>query len=399
MDLKKAQQLDKKHIFPTYRRLPLLIVRGKGSYLFDSSGNRYLDLTAGWGVSALGHSNPRVVAAISKQAAGLQHVSNLFLTKPMLPAAEKLTKLSGMSKVFFANSGAEANEAAYKLVRKHSNEKYGPGRTDIIAFKQSFHGRTLANVAATGQAVYRKGFAPLPGGFRHATFNDLKSVKKAITKKTCAILVEPVQGEGGVYVAERDFIRGLDELRRKKDIKLIFDEVQCGLCRTGKWFAHQHYGVKPDVLTLAKALGGGLPIGAMLARGEAAKAFAAGNHASTFGANPVACAAACAVLGEMEKRQLAQRAAKLGGATIKKLRALQKKYPAIREVRGRGMMIAVEIDGDSNEAALFFLDRGILVNSIHGNILRILPPLTVAERELARLIKTLEEYLKKVGSR
>lgn len=393
MNLKTAQKLDAESVFQTYRRLPLLIVRAKGNYIYDDTGRKYLDLISGLGVNSLGHSNPKVVAAIRRQTGELMHVSNLYLTEPMLGVAARLKKHSGMDKVFFCNSGAEANEAAYKLARKYSRDKYGAGRYEIISFHRSFHGRTLANIAATGQKVYQKGFEPMPSGFRFAEFNNLASIEKAVGKKTCAILVEPIQGEGGVYPASPAFLKGLDALRKEKDILLIFDEVQCGLGRSGKWFAFQRIGgARPDILTVAKAIGGGLPMGAMLARKPAAAAFAAGNHASTFGANPVAAAAALAVMDELESG-LIDNAAALGAWTLGELNALKKRLPIITGVRGLGLMIAVEIKGDAAKAAAAMLQKGILVNAIHGTTIRILPPFTVTRAELDRFIKTLEEHL------
>ncbi|MEW6202428.1 MAG: aspartate aminotransferase family protein [bacterium] len=393
MKLKDAEELDKKYIFPTYRRTPLLITRGKGNYLFDEKGNKYLDLVSGLAVNALGHCERSTVAAISKQAARLMHVSNLYYTEPMLHLAEKLTKLSGMEKVFFANSGAEANEAAIKLVRKYSREKFGADRYEIICFKNGFHGRTLTTLTATGQQVYRKGFEPLTKGFRHAVYNDLKSVEKVLTKKTCAIMVEPVQGEAGIYVADTDFIKGLDALRRERGLQLIFDEVQCGLGRTGRWFAFQHYGVKPDVLTLAKSLGGGLPLGAMSARGAVTSAFVPGSHASTFGANPVICAAALEFLSVMEKKKLVQKAGELGKYAAKKLNSLKKQNADIKDVRALGLMIAVDIQQNAKEAANFFRENGILVNPIREHTIRILPPLTITKVELDRFVILLDTFL------
>ena len=393
MKLKDATKLDKKYIFPTYRRTPLLITRGEGNYLFDENGRKYLDLVSGLAVNALGHCDPRIIKAISKQASTLMHVSNLYYTEPMLHLAEKLVKLSGMEKVFFANSGAEANEAAIKLVRKFSRQKFGADHYEIICFRNGFHGRTLITLTATGQQVYKKGFSPLMKGFRHAQFNDLASVEKLITKKTCAIMVEPVQGEAGIYVAKKDFIKGLDALRRERGLLLIFDEVQCGLGRTGKWFAFQHYGVKPDVLTLAKSIGGGLPLGTMLARGAVADAFTPGSHATTFGANPVVCAAALEFITVMEQKRLVQKANELGRYVEQKLEHLKKQSGEIKEIRGLGLMIAVEIRKSAKDAAVFFREKGVLVNPIREHTIRILPPLTVTKAELDCFVLLLHAFL------
>ncbi|MEW5947381.1 MAG: aspartate aminotransferase family protein [bacterium] len=395
MKLKEAQALEKKHFFANYARVPLLVERGRGNYLYDENGRKYLDLVTGLAVNSIGHAHPKVVKAVREQCGRLAHVSNFYYTEPMIRLAGRLTRLSGMEKVFFANSGAEANEAAIKLARKHSREKYGAGRHEIICFERSFHGRTIATLSATGTRTYRKGFSPLAAGFRHAAFNDLASVEKNLTKKTCAIMVEPVQGEGGVYAAESEFMKGLDALRLERGVLLVFDEVQCGLGRTGRWFAFEHYGVAPDVLTLAKSLGGGLPLGAMLARGGAGGAFTPGAHASTFGANPVACAAANAFLDVLKEERLVERARRTGAGVMKKLETLGARTPGIAEVRGLGLMIAVELKKRSaKDAAAFFLENGVLVNAIRENIIRILPPFTVEEGELDRFLSLLEDFLK-----
>jgi len=393
LKLKEAIEKDKKYVFQTYRRTPLLLTHGRGAYVYDSDGKRYLDFLTGIAVNALGHGNPRVTGAIARQIKKLSHVSNLYYSEPMLLVAERLTKLAGMSKAFFCNSGAEANEAAIKLVRRYHSEILKDGRSEIICFEHAFHGRTLGTLAATGTEAYKKGFEPLAPGFRHAVFNDLASVEKLITKKTAAIMLEPTQGEAGVYPATAAFMRGLNALRKKHGINLIFDEVQCGLGRTGKWFAFEHYKVKPDVITLAKPIGGGLPLGVMMAQGKVVEGFTAGSHATTFGAGPAACAAALAFIDEVEKLGLLENAARMGDYFAASVKELKKKNPEIIEVRGKGLMIGVEIAADAPAAADFFRENGMLINAIRKNIIRILPPYTVTEAQADRFVKLLGEYL------
>ncbi len=397
MNLKKAVELDKKHVFQTYRRAPILITKGRGAYVYDSEGKRYLDFLTGLAVNSAGHCNSRIVAAASRQLRTLSHVSNLYYTEPMLLLAEKLTGLAGMSKAFFANSGAEANEAAIKLVRRYHSQVVKDGRYEVICFEKAFHGRTLMTLAATGTAMYRKGFDPLAQGFKHAEFNDLKSVEKLINNKTAAIMVEPVQGEAGVYPASASFMRGLAALRKKNDIQLIFDEVQCGLGRTGRMFAFEQYRVRPDVITIAKPIGGGLPLGVMMAAGKVASGFEPGTHATTFGAGPVACAAGLAFIEELENHGLLKNSARMGEYFGSKLKELQRRRPEIAEIRVKGLMIGIEITADAPEAANFFRGNGVLINAIRQNIIRILPPLMVTEPQADRFLKLLEIFLMEKG--
>lgn len=395
MDLEQAQKLDAKHVFGTYGRLPVLLVKGRGVYVYDSEGKRYLDMLAGLSVNALGHCNSRVTAAVKKQVTKLSHVSNLYYTEPMIHLAERLNELSGMRKCFFGNSGAEANEAAIKLVRRYHSQVLGDGRSDIICMKNSFHGRTMLTVTATGQDVYKQGFDPLPPGFKHSPMNDLEALEKKITKKTAAVMVEPVQGEGGVYPATKKFMKGLASLRRKHGIQLIFDEVQCGLGRTGKWFAYMHYGVKPDVMTLAKPVAGGLPMGVMLAQGRVVEGFAPGSHASTFGANPVISAGALAFLEEMEEKNLVERVAENGDYFMGRLEELRKRRAQIKEIRGLGLMTGIEMDADAKEAAQFFMDNGVLVNAVRPNVLRALPPYIIEKKHIDLFVKLLDYFLER----
>lgn len=393
MDLKKARKIDEKCVFGTYRRTQVLFVKGKGPYVYDDSGKKYLDLLSGIGVNALGYGNQAVAKAVCDQAKKLSHVSNLYYTEPMLHLAERMTKNAKMEKAFFGNSGAEANEAAIKLVRRYHSEILGDNRREIICFNGSFHGRTLANVSATGQEAYRKGFDPLPAGFSHVNFNDVSALKKAVGKNTAAIMLEPVQGESGVFPATAEFMKTLDELRAKHGVQLIYDEVQSGSGRTGKWFAYMHYGVKPDVITVSKPIGGGLPLGIMMAQGDVVKGFAPGSHASTFGANPVACAAANAFLDEVEARSLLKHVDETGKYIQKRLKEAASRTGKIVEVRGKGFMIGVQVDADAPAIAAFFLKNGVLVNAIRQNIIRILPPYIIEKKHADLFVDLLVEFL------
>jgi acetylornithine/N-succinyldiaminopimelate aminotransferase len=393
MDLKQAKNMDTKYIFSTYKRQPLLLVKGRGSWVWDSAGNKYLDFFSGLAVNNVGNNNPKVVKAIKAQAGTIMHTSNIFMTEPMLEVAKILGEHFG-GQVFFCNSGAEANEAAIKLARKWGSKN--GDKFEIITMEESFHGRTLTTITATGQTKYQKGFEPLTPGFKYAKFNDLGSAQKLITKKTCAILVEPIQGEGGVNIGEISFIKGLREICNDNNILLIFDEVQTGIGRTGKLFAYEHFGVKPDVLTLAKALGGGLPIGAMLAAPEIAEYFKPGNHASTFGGNPVCCAAAKAVLQSIEEDKLLDNAAKLGKILLEKLTGFESKYKFIKDVRGKGMMIGIELEMEGANIVSEARDKGLLVNCTADKVIRLLPPITVKLSEIKAGVKIRDEIFSEI---
>ena len=392
MNLKETAE---KTIINTYNRQPEtpLFVKGEGAYVEDQDGNRYLDFLSGLGVNNVGHCHPRVVEAICRQAGALMHTSNLYYTEPQIRLAQLLVEHTAFDQVFFSNSGAEANEGALKLARKYYQGR-GEEKYEIISFHNSFHGRTLATVSVTGQEKYHQGFKPLLEGVRFAAFNDLESVAALMTPKTCAVLVEPVQGEGGVYPAEVTFLQGLQDLCREQGVLLIFDEVQCGMGRTGKLFAHEHYGVVPDILTTAKSLGGGLPMGALLARGDVALAFKPGDHASTFGGNPVACAAGCAVL-EILTGGLLDQAAIRGDTLLQKLQQLES--PLIAEVRGLGLMLAVEMRQKGQEIFQSLTAAKILCNLIGGKILRILPPLIITGMEEELFIEALRKTLAEVA--
>lgn len=391
MDL---QTRESRYIINTYNRQPgitPLIQRGEGPYVWDASGKRYLDFVCGLGVNSFGHCHPQVVEAICRQAKQLLHASNLYYTEPQILLAEQIVTHSCAEKVFFCNSGAEANEAAIKLARKHGKLKKGNNAYEIITAKRSFHGRTLAAITATGQTKYHKGFEPMVEGFRYGEFNDTESFARLITEKTCAIMVEPVQGEGGVYPAEEAFLKGLRRLCDEHGLLLIFDEVQCGMGRTGKLFAYENYGVEPDVFTLAKALGGGLPIGVMAARGDAAEVLAPGDHASTFGGNPVACAAANAVFAIVTAEGFLDHVVAMGKYFQQQLRALPAEK--VVEVRGLGLMVGMEIDGDGAQVAKRCQENGLLINCIGGKILRFLPPLIVSREQIDTAIEILQNAL------
>jgi len=381
------------HMINVYGCLPLAFVEGRGSYLYDADGNRYLDFFCGLAVTSLGHRHPGVVRAIKEQAERLTHVSNVFHCESTARLAQRLSGRFDNGKIFFCNSGAEANEAAIKLARRWGHEK-GGGRFEILAMLGSFHGRTMATLSATGQEKYHLGFQPLVPGFRLIPFDDADAARSAITKDTVAIMVEPIQGEGGVVVPHADYLKRLRELCDAAKLLLIFDEVQVGMGRTGRMFAHEHAGVRPDILTLAKALGGGLPIGAMLAKSEVAASLTPGSHGSTFGGNPVSCAAALAVLDALEKEGVLDNATAIGDYLLKELRAIAKGNDRIAEVRGQGMIIGIVLKDEARPVVDACLKERLLVNATAGNVLRLLPPLNLtredADQGLAIIRRALE---------
>lgn len=374
-------------IMPTYGPPQVMFVRGKGTELWDSNGKHYLDFLSGLAVTSLGHANVAVAEAISHQANTLLHVSNLFANDNAWDVAVTIDRLNGGGgQVFFANSGAEANECAIKLARKWG----GRGKFAVISAYGSFHGRTLATLHATGQPAKHESFQPLPDGFRHAAWNDLAAFEAAISPEVAAILLEPVQGEGGVNPADVDFFRGIRKLCDERGLLFMVDEVQTGFARTGEWFGYQHYGIQPDVVSMAKALGNGFPIGACWARREVAAAFKPGDHATTYGGTPLATAAAAAVLGEMERldapRLAARRAAELTEALLP--------VPGVKEVRGLGLLIAVELDGhEAKPVADELLRRGLVVNAVTASALRLAPPITVSSAEIAAAVQLIREVL------
>ncbi len=392
--MKNIQELEKEFIINTYNRQPGFtpcLVRGEGSYVWDDQGQKYLDLLGGLAVNVLGHCHPRVVEAVCRQVSLLSHTSNLYYTGPQAELASELIGKTGNSgKVFFANSGAEANEAAFKLVRKLQ-----PGRYKVIAAERSFHGRTFAALTATGQVKYRKAFEPLVEGFSYATFNDLASFEKLVDDQTAAIIIEPIQGEGGIYPAEPSFIKGLRELCDREGLLLIFDEVQCGMGRTGKLWASENWAVSPDLITAAKGLGGGLPLGVLIVAQPYADLFQPGDHASTFGGNPVVCAAALAVLKILYAPGFLAEVQAKGERFKKDCEALQDKYPAlIKEFRGLGLICALELHQPlAKEIQEKCMAAGLLINAIGDTTLRFLPPLTVSQEELQQGLAILSTIL------
>ncbi|MDX2477602.1 MAG: aspartate aminotransferase family protein [Gammaproteobacteria bacterium] len=382
----------------TYNRLPLAFTRGEGVWLEDSEGKKYLDAISGIAVCGLGHCHPDISKAICDQASTLVHTSNLYEIPLQTRLADRLAKLTGMDKVFFANSGAEANEAAIKIARLYGHKK-GIDTPSILVCEGSFHGRTMATLSATGNRKVRAGFEPLLRGFSRVPFNDLESVHHAATndKNVVAILVEPIQGEGGIKIPDEGYLAALREICDDNGWLLMLDEIQTGLCRSGKWFAHQHAGVVPDVMTLAKALGNGMPVGACVVNNAASQVFGPGNHGSTFGGNPLASATALSVLDVLERDNLADQASQ-SGALLKKLLAdaLAGK-PGVKEVRGVGLLLAIELTNPCGELVMKAADKGLLINVTADNVIRLLPPLVANESEIreiaTRLIPLVEEFL------
>jgi acetylornithine/N-succinyldiaminopimelate aminotransferase len=381
-----------KYIFSTYKRFPIVLLKGKGTKVWDQYGKEYLDFVAGLAVCSLGHCHPKVVEAIEAQAKILLHVSNLFHTKPQIELARLLVENSFADKVFFCNSGAEANEGAIKLTRKYMRDKK-EDRFEIIAMRNSFHGRTLATITATGQEKFKEGFDPLMPGFTHVPFDNMDAVQKAVTEKTAAIMVEPIQGEGGVNCPSDSYLKELRAFCDEKKLLLIFDEIQVGLGRTGKLFAYEHYGITPDIMTLAKALAGGLPIGALLARDEIAKSFIPGTHASTFGGNPLVTAAGIAAFTALKDPVLLGNCSSMGAYFMDELNQLKKKHPVIREVRGKGLIIAMELTMPGAEVVNKCLQKGVLINCVQNNVLRFLPALIVTKEEVDHVVALLDEVL------
>ncbi|MEA4926727.1 MAG: aspartate aminotransferase family protein [Syntrophomonadaceae bacterium] len=379
------------YVMNTYGRFPIVPVKGQGSYVWDADGKQYLDFLGGIAVCVLGHCDEEMQAALQAQAARLWHISNLYWIKPQVELAEKLVILSGMGKAFFCNSGAEANEAAIKLARKYFYRKGQAGKNQIIVFKDSFHGRTLATVTATGQSKYQEGFAPLPQGFVYADYNDLGSVEKLVSAETAAIMLEPIQGEGGIHPATAAFIEGIRHICDQRDILLIFDEVQSGIGRTGTFFAYQSYGVKPDIVTMAKGLGGGFPIGAMLATNEAATGFAPGDHASTFGGNPLATAAANQLIATITKPEFIENTRTMGLYLREGLNKLAD--TRIIETRGIGLMLGTEFDAEVKELVQICLQKGLLLIGAGPRVVRFVPPLNINRAEVDQALSIFSEAL------
>jgi acetylornithine/N-succinyldiaminopimelate aminotransferase len=378
-------------ILNTYTRQPKIFVKGKGMTLVDIDGKKYLDFFPGWGVSNLGHCHPKVMSAIRDQASKLIHIPNNFYNAQQAKLARELVYLMFPSKVFFCNSGTEANEAAIKFARAYGKSE----RFEIITFENSFHGRTLGSLAATGQKKYQDGFAPLPEGFKVVKFNSWPDLEKEISPKTIAIMLELIQGEGGINVADRAYVYKIREICDKKNILMIVDEVQTGIGRTAKMFGFQHYGIKPDIITLAKALGGGLPIGAMIVKKEISDTFKPGMHASTFGGGYVVCKAALGVLRAIQKEKMLKNAQKMSSYIFDKLDNLKTKYKIIKTVRGMGLMIGIELNIEGKAIVQECLDRGLVINCTHDSVLRIMPALNVTKKQVKKALHILEKALLK----
>jgi len=389
------QELEQKLFLRTFNRFPVTLVRGEGAWVWDDQGKKYLDLVGGWAVDSLGHCPPVVVEALEKQAKTLIQASNQFYTIPQIQLAQILIQNSCLDRVFFCNSGAEANEGAVKLARRYGKLRLN-GAYDIITTHSSFHGRTLAMTAATGQSKFQQPYIPLPTGFINVAYNDVEKIKVATTARTCGVMLEPIQGEGGVNVPDDNYLKGVEEWCHEKGILLILDEIQTGIGRTGTLFAYEQYNVEPDIMTLAKGLGSGVPIGAFLAK-EHVSVFAPGEHGSTFGGNPLVCAAAYATMKYIIEDDIPGKVKQRGKYFMAKLESLKQQFDFITQVRGRGLLIALEFKGEiAEEIALACLKRGLLVNKVKPNTIRFMPPLIITEREVDKAIDILENTLEEI---
>jgi acetylornithine/N-succinyldiaminopimelate aminotransferase len=393
MKNRDVAKLTENYVAQTYARYPIALVRGKGARVWDAEGKEYLDFLAGIAVNSLGHCHPAVVRAIQQQARKLIHVSNLYHILPQSELARELCRRSFADRVFFCNSGAEANEAALKLARRYGGEHLG-GKYEILSAHNSFHGRTLATLTATGQEKIRAGYDPLPAGFRQIPFNDLRAAEEAIDEqKTAGIIVEPIQAEGGIHVADEGYLRGLRELCDRRGLLLIFDEVQTGMGRTGKLFGYENFRIEPDIMTLAKALGGGLPLGAMLARESVAKSFGPGSHASTFGGNPLVCNVGLAVMKTLIKGGVLKHCVKMSKVFVQGLQKLKDRFSFIREIRGKGLILGLELDMEGTKIVEACMQEGLLINCTASKVLRFVPPLTITPKEIERGLGIVEKVL------
>jgi len=393
MNNSQIVDLTHRNLVDIYGCLPIALARGQGSYLEDADGNRYLDFFCGLAVTNLGHSHPRVVRAIREQSERLMHVSNIFHTEPTARLAEQLASRFGDGRVFFGNSGAEANEAAIKLARRWGH-KDGGGRFEIVATLGSFHGRTLATLSATGQEKYHQGFQPLVPGFKLVPFDDMSALDRAIGDNTVAVMIEPIQGEGGVVVPEPDYLKRVCEFCERNKLLMILDEIQTGIGRTGKFFAYEHAGIKPDIVTLAKALGGGLPLGAMIAKSEVASSLTPGSHGTTFGGNPVSCAAGLAIIEAIDEERVLENTNRMGAHILERLREVARTCDRIKEVRGRGLIIGVVLKHDPRPVVDACLKERLLVNGTAGNVLRLLPPLNLSREDADKGLAIIERALR-----
>ena len=395
-----AQQIvdkDRQAYLPVFNRYNLVVERGEGPYVFSVDGDKYIDFLGGIAVNVLGHNYKPLVEAIANQAAKVIHISNLYYTRPQADAAAKLVKLSGLDRAFFANSGAEANEGAIKIARKYAHS-IDPDKSQIITALDSFHGRTLATLAATGQPKYHKGFEPLPAGFDYVHYNDIDELERLMSDKTCAVLLETIQGEGGVYPPKDDYLKRVRELCDRHGALLILDEIQAGIGRSGKFFAYENYGIKPDIVTLAKGLAGGVPIGAFISTEKVAKALKPGDHGTTFGGNPLACAAANVVLDTVPEPKFLAHVVEIGAYLKDRLLELQKKYPAlITEVRGKGLILGAELSGANkktgSEIVADCMNRGAIINCTAGKVLRFIPPLIIEKAHVDEVVDVVDAVL------
>ncbi len=395
MKLNEIMEMDSRYYMNTFGpRTPVCFEYGKGMKLYDTEGKEYYDFLGGIAVNVLGHGHPALVEAICSQASKLIHTSCLYYIEPQAKLAKLLVENSCCSRVFFANSGAEANEGAIKLAKIYFKKKNMPGKYGIITIKNSFHGRTLATVAATGQEKYQKPYEPLIPGFKHVPLNDIEALKAAVTQEICAIMLEPVQGESGVHPADIEYMKAVRQLCNEKGLLLIFDEVQTGIGRTGKLFGYEHYGIEPDIFTLAKALGGGVPIGAICAKEFVAKAFEPGDHGSTFGGNPLACSAGLAVFETINKENLISNARQVGDYLKKLLIKLSEKHGIITDIRGLGLMIGIEVSGNKAvEIKNRLFEKGFVAGNVGGSVIRLLPPLIIKNEDADAFAAALDEVL------
>ncbi|MCB1219852.1 MAG: aspartate aminotransferase family protein [Planctomycetales bacterium] len=387
--------MDQQNYLPVTKRQPLALVRGSGSRVWDSDGKEYIDALAGIAVNSIGHCHPHVVEAVRRQAGELMHISAFYVSEPQVELSRRLVELSGMERIFIGNSGMEAVECALKLARRFAHSR-GRGGT-VLAFEGCFHGRSLAQVTL-GAEKYRQGYEPQPAGYQRVPFADLDALKAAITDEVGAIILEPVQGEGGVRPFPPEFLQACRALCDANDMALVYDEVQCGIGRTGRWFGHQHSGVKPDVMALAKAMGGGFPIGACLCNGRVREAIQYGDHGTTFGGNPLACSAALATLEVIEQEQLVERAAEQGARVMQRIRTEMQGSPLVKDVRGLGLMIGVELSFKGADVVSRMREHGVLSNCTADTVMRLVPPLNMPEADLDRVVDVLLESIKEIGN-
>ncbi len=389
MNLEEAKNMESNYVFNTYGRFPLVVEKGEGCYLYGTDGKKYLDFLAGIAVNSLGHAHPQIVKCISEQAKKVIHVSNFYHIPSQYLLGKKLCEASGLDRAFFCNSGAEANEGAIKLTRRFQSQK---GKDEIIYFSHSFHGRTIATLMTTDKDKYRAGFGPFPPGFVKAEFNDVNDIVEKVNSKTAAFLVEPIQGEGGINIASKDFMKTLSDLREDKGILIIFDEVQCGMGRTGKWFGFQHYDIKPDIMTLAKALGSGVPIGAIVAKKEVSDVLKPGDHGTTFGGNPLATSVGLTVMNTIESEKLIDNAKKMGEYLIKNLEFMLD-LQNVKDIRGIGLMVGIEFEDLCSDFVKKCFDNNLLINCTRDKVIRLVPPLIVSKNEIDEAIEIMKKSI------